>query len=255
LERCRPLGYILRRLACFHSDAPPPASCNGPQAAIDLSGPLTLRRAFRFPLQTALSRRELVTGGWLLLLPFVGWLLNMGHRIAMVRAMHEGRSPWPAWRRWRAQLRHGLITWLGMVMYYAPSLGLGALTWGTGSIVAAAAAGVLFVLATVAIPGYMTHYCRRLDPTEIFNPVKALRRCIEGGRAYWHAWAIASCALALSLLGLLALGVGFLWTSVWFWQVAGYSFAHVFTQPFAAPARTSGPPGAASAPALTRSCS
>jgi hypothetical protein len=208
------------------------------ESAIDLSGPLTLSRAFRFPLQHARARQEVLTGGWLLLLPFVGWLLNMGHRIAMVHAMHEGRSPWPAWRGWRTLLRHGLITWLGMVMYYAPSLGLAALAWGTGSVVAAVAAAVLFVLATLAIPGYMTHYCRRFDPREIFDPFRALRRCIQGGRAYWHAWAIAFFALGLSLLGLLALGVGFLWTSVWFWQVAGYSFAHVFTRQWAADGST-----------------
>ena len=31
---------------------------------------------------------------------------------------------------------------------------------------------------------------------------------------------------------LLALGAGFLFTSVWFWQVAGFSFASVFTRRF-----------------------
>lgn len=56
---------------------------------------------------------------------------------------------------------------------------------------------------------------------------------LEGGPAYWHAWAIALSALVLSFLGLLALGVGFLVTSVWFWQVAGFSFARVFTRRFA----------------------
>jgi hypothetical protein len=32
---------------------------------------------------------------------------------------------------------------------------------------------------------------------------------------------------------LLAFGVGFFVTSVWFWQVAGFSFATVFSQRFA----------------------
>ena len=31
---------------------------------------------------------------------------------------------------------------------------------------------------------------------------------------------------------LLVFGVGFLWTSVWFWQVAAFCFATVFTQRF-----------------------
>jgi hypothetical protein len=47
-----------------------------------------------------------------------------------------------------------------------------------------------------------------------------------------HAWAIALAALLCSFLGLLAFGVGFLFTSVWFWQVAGFSFATAFTNKF-----------------------
>ena len=43
-------------------------------------------------------------------------------------------------------------------------------------------------------------------------------------------WAIALAALALSFTGILFLGVGFLFTSVWFWQVAGFSFATAMAQ-------------------------
>ena len=69
-------------------------------------------------------------------------------------------------------------------------------------------------------------------PGARYNPLRALRRCIQGGTAYWHAWLITLCALVVSFSGLLALGVGFLFTSVWFWQVAGFSFASVFTRRF-----------------------
>src|SRR5207244_11317139 len=93
-------------------------------------------------------------------------------------------------------------------------------------------AALLLVAATIAIPGYMTHYCHDFDAGEIFNPFRALRRVFEGGPAYWKAWAIALSALFLSFLGLLALGVGFLFTSAWFWQVAGFSFASVFSKKF-----------------------
>lgn len=206
----------------------------GPRApTIDLRSPLTVRNAFLFPLQTAASRAEVALGGVLLLLPFVGWLLNMGHRIQMVHAMQEGRTPWPAWRTWRRLLRHGLVTWVGMVCYYTPALLTAWAGARTGSAVFATVAVVLFVLATVAIPGYMTHYCRRFELREIFDPFRALRRSVQGGRMYWRAWAISLLALALSFLGLLVLGVGFLFTSVWFWQVAGYAFANVFTNRFA----------------------
>jgi hypothetical protein len=94
-------------------------------------------------------------------------------------------------------------------------------------------AGVLlFLLAVVAIPGFMSHYCRSFDPREIFDPTRALRRVVEGGLAYWKAWAILLPAMFLSFLGLLAFGIGFVFTSVWFWQVAAFSFASVFTTRF-----------------------
>jgi hypothetical protein len=78
----------------------------------------------------------------------------------------------------------------------------------------------------------MSHYCFTLEPREVFDPFRALRRVVQGGTAYWHAWAIALAALVSSLLGLLAFGIGFLFTSVWFWQVAGFAFATVFSDVF-----------------------
>ena len=38
--------------------------------------------------------------------------------------------------------------------------------------------------------------------------------------------------MLVSFVGLLGLGVGFLFTSMWFWQVAAFCFATVFTRRF-----------------------
>ena len=67
--------------------------------------------------------------------------------------------------------------------------------------------------------------------------VRGLRRPAKGklsGSAAAHAWSDSrtTTALALSFLGLWLLGIGFFVTSVWFWQVAGFSFAAVFRQRF-----------------------
>ncbi|MFK7962059.1 MAG: hypothetical protein AB8G96_16215 [Phycisphaerales bacterium] len=208
------------------------AGGRGPIPDISLSTPLSLRTSFLFPLQDARSRREVIIGGLWLLVPMVGWFMNMGHRIVFVHHMMHGRSPWPAWGQPLVLLKHGLITWLGMVLYYAPATAVGWWAFQRGSIGLGVAAVLLWIPATIAIPGYMSHYCRAFDPREIFNPLRALRRCFEGGTAYWRAWGIALAALALSFAGLLAFGLGFLFTSVWFWQVAGFSFATVFTRQF-----------------------
>jgi len=199
---------------------------------VTIQSPLTLRSSFVFPLQSPEARREVMIGGLWLLVPVVGWLMNMGHRIRFVHNMHAGRPPFPAWQDPGDLLWHGAVTCAGMVWYGWPGVALAAYGYFTGSTPLLAVGVVLFLLAVVAIPGYMSHYCRAFDAREIFNPLLALRRVRQGGRAYWKAWGIVLLALLLSFTGFLALGVGFLFTSVWFWQAAGFSFATVFTQAF-----------------------
>jgi hypothetical protein len=212
------------------------------RSTIDLTTPLSLRTSFVFPLQTAAGRKEVLWGAFLLVaLPGVGWLLNMGHRIAYVRRMQRGLPPFPAFsdpeRSWQAVygelLRDGLVTFFGMVFYHAPGALLLALAYLTSSRALAVVGGLVWLSATALVPGYMTHYCKERDVRAIFRPSLALRRLREGGAAYWHAWSIAVAALALSFVGLLAFGFVFFVTSVWFWQVAGFSFATVFSQRFA----------------------
>jgi hypothetical protein len=201
--------------------------------SVDLQSPFTLKNAFLFPIQNERARGEVLWGAVLLiLLPGVGWLLNMGHRIRLVHYMHRGNSPWPAWNEYMDLLKHGLITFGGMVYYYLPGKILAGLSLYIQSYAVGLLAVVLLLLATLAIPGFMTHYCVHYDPSEIYNPIRAMKRVWEGGADYWKAWGIALLALLLSFTGLLFFGVGFLVTSVWFWQVAGFSFATVFSQKF-----------------------
>jgi hypothetical protein len=200
--------------------------------SIDLRCPLTLRNSFFFPLQSAVSRREIIIGGLWLLVPIFGWLLNMGHRIRFVNNMHNGRPPFPAWSDPLDLMKQGFITGLGMLWYGWPGVTLMGLGYYFNNTFLFVSGFLLWALAVIAIPGYMSHYCKKLDIWEIFNPVRALGRVFQGGLAYWKVWAIVLPTMLLSFVGLLALGFGFLFTSVWFWQVAGFSFATVFTQRF-----------------------
>jgi hypothetical protein len=150
----------------------------------------------------------------------------------MVHKMHHGQPAWPSWNNYGRLLKSGIIAFLGMIYYYLPGAILAAVSFHWRLPWRGALAGGLLLLATIAIPGYMTHYCRNHDAREIFDPLRAFGRVLQGGRMYWKAWAIALSALTLSSLGLLGLGIGFFVTSVWFWQVAGFSFASVFTKHF-----------------------
>lgn len=210
-----------------------PAQIEPNVGGIDLRTPLSLGAAFRFPLQHAQARRELLWGAALLLVPGIGWLLNMGHRIEMVHRMQQGLPPWPAFTDYRRLLRHGLITLFGMVVYHLPATAVAAIAYTQDIAALFGLAALLWIAATMVVPGYMTHYCVAFDVREVFAVGRAFARVREGGPAYLHAWCIALSALCLSFAGLLVFGVGFLVTSVWFWQVAGFSFATVFTHRYA----------------------
>ena len=137
---------------------------------IDLHSELTFRNSFKFPIQNALARREVLFGAVLVLVPLVGWLLNMGHRIEMVHRMHHEQPAWPSWNNYGRLLRSGIITFLGMVYYYLPGAVLGIISFHTRQPWLGVLASVLLLLATVAIPGYMTHYCRNYDAREYSIP-------------------------------------------------------------------------------------
>ena len=152
----------------------------------------------------------------------------MGHRIMMTHRMQHGQPAWPAWTDYRSLMQHGMITLLGMIEYHFPSLACEFAARYFGIAWLHVPAALLWIAATLAVPGYMSHYCYTLDAREVFGPLRAMRRVIQGGAAYWHAWLIALAALLCSFLGLAGFGIGFFLTSVWFWQVAGFSFATVF---------------------------
>ncbi|MCC5787463.1 MAG: DUF4013 domain-containing protein [Phycisphaerales bacterium] len=192
--------------------------------------------AFLFPLKTPESRRDLVLGGLILSIPIWGWIANLGHRIVYTHRMIHAEDPFPAWSNFGTITRHGLWTFLGMVFYHLPAAACFILAPLAESMVPGALAPlvalgvVLWALASVLLPGFMTEYCRQFRAREIFRPVAAARRVLSAGPDYWKAWLIVLTAGILSFAGLLAFGIGFLFTSVWFWQVAAYCFATVFTQ-------------------------
>lgn len=198
--------------------------------SINLRTPLSIRSSFVFPVQSAANRRDVVIGGLWLLVPVVGWLLNMGHRITFVHNMMHGREPMPAWKYHRTLLWHGCVTFVAMVYYYSPAILLGAFTYVVPHPITAVMAALFFFAATILIPGYMSHYCIEFDTKGMFNVGDSFTHVLASGRGYWHAWGIAIAALVLSFAGLFVFGIGFLFTSVWFWQVAGFSFATVMAQ-------------------------
>jgi len=208
----------------------------------------SFRECFSFPLSTPEARRDVWTGGLVLLalLP-IGWVLNLGHRLDVVyRVCHREPPYFRGFAPWTATFRRGLTAFVAIALYLSPSIAFAAAThlfaaegqgidaavsnpgsWspGAASIACAVASLATFAIAIYALPGGMTYNAAYGDISYLYRPDKAIRRAIDGGKAYAWAWLIAATAMLLSLAGLVAFGVGFFFTSVWAWSVVGYAFS------------------------------
>lgn len=194
---------------------------------------LTIRDAFRFPIETQEARKDVLIGGCLIMtLLIFGWILNLGNRLNVVSRFSAGDRPYfRAFRPWGYTFRRGLISFATISSYLAPSVvfGLSAFWFRqTGADVGhysfAALSAFAFCLGVFTLPGCMTVYAVEGDPKVLRQPVKAFRRAWTHRGAYLFAWWIALLSILLSFLGLLAVGIGFFFTSVWAWDVVGYAF-------------------------------
>jgi hypothetical protein len=194
---------------------------------------LTLRNAFLFPVQTPDGRRDIWIGGLLILSLWpIGWVLNLGNRLNVVSRLYRGEVPtFTGFRPLAYTFRRGCISFATISAYLAPSVITGALAvylklHGVEGVhyVFAVLSAILFVLGVFTLPGCMTVYAVGRDSRVLRNPVRAFRRAWGHRGIYGRAWAISLASVLASLLGLLALGIGFIFTSVWSWEVVGYAF-------------------------------
>jgi hypothetical protein len=200
-------------------------------SATHLPDRLTVRDAFLFPLATKEARRDLLIGGLLLALLLIGWILNLGNRLNVVsRLSVDDRPYFRGFRPWAYTFRRGCISFATIASYLAPAVVLGALSvWLSGPGSAARnASGALaiaaFCLGVFTLPGCMTVYAVEGDPSVLRRPAAAFGRAWRHRRTYLFAWWIALLSVLLSPVGLLAGGIGFVFTSVWAWEVVGYAF-------------------------------
>jgi hypothetical protein len=125
-----------------------------------------------------------------------------------------------------------LRAFCAIVTYVSPAAVCGISAWilfdgefTAAVLVLVGLAVVLLSLAVYSLPGGMTYNAVFDDIRYLYRPDRAFLRAVEGGWDYLRAWVIAISAIALSSLGVLAIGIGFAFTSVWAWSVVGYAFS------------------------------
>jgi hypothetical protein len=201
---------------------------------LDFPSELDWRDAFFFPIATAEGRKDVLIGGTLILFLWpIGWVLNLGNRLNVVARLHSGHSPYfTGFRPWTSTLARGCTSAAAIAAYLSPAMAFGALAYylhaanaARWTVAASGVAGVVaFTLAVFTLPGCMTVYAVEDDESVLRNPAGAFRRAWSRRDVYLRAWIIALVSIVLSFLGLLGLLIGFLYTSVWAWEVVGYAF-------------------------------
>jgi hypothetical protein len=204
-----------------------------------LPAQLTLADAFRFPVATKDARRDVLIGGSLLFLLIVGWILNLGNRLNVVmRFSADDRPYFRGFRPWGYTFTRGCVSFATISCYLAPAAALGiAAFWcrqngiAFGHYACAVLSALAFVLGVFTLPGCMTVYAVEGDSRVLRRPIAAFQRAWSHRRMYLFAWWIATASIVLSFVGLLGLGIGFFFTSVWAWDVVGYAFTVALYSP------------------------
>lgn len=190
----------------------------------------TFRESFFFPISTPAARKDLFIGGTALILLPIGWILNMGHRLDVVYRIFHGQEPfYRGFSPYGATFIRGLKALTAIIIYLAPSVICALLGYFSSLVLLWIPAMLLFLLAIYILPGGMTYNAAFHDMRYLYRPDHALKRAWDGGKNYMWAWLIALSAISLSFLGLILLGVGFLYTSVWAWMVVGYVFSRALS--------------------------
>jgi hypothetical protein len=198
-----------------------------------LPSELKVMDAFRFPIATKEARKDVLIGGCLIIfLLLIGWILNLGNRLNVVsRFSADDRPYFRGFKPWGYTFKRGCFSFLAISSYLAPAaiLGLAAFLCRQNDIPAghylfAGLSAFAFCLAVFTLPGCMTVYAVEGNPAVLRKPVGAFSRAWHHRDAYLFAWWIALLSIVLSLLGILAAGIGFFFTSVWAWDVVGYAF-------------------------------
>ncbi len=194
---------------------------------------ISFAECFRFPVSSPEGRRDILIGGTLLFTLLVGWIFNLGHRLEIFYRLHQDQRPcFAGFAPWGRTFRRGCQAFAAICLYLSPAGLCGILAllawrsgWGTLAAGFGSLAALFFLLGIFSLPGGMTYNAALRDMSYLYRPDKAFRRALDGGTAYLKAWCISLCAISLSFLGPLGLGVGFFYTSVWAWIVVGYAFS------------------------------
>ena len=110
----------------------------------------TFKESFWFPIATREAQRDLIVGGTSLIIPPLGWVLNMGHRLDVVYRIYHDEPPYyQGFKPYGSTFLRGLKAAVAILVYLSPSLICGSLAYSNQLIALWVIAALLFITKSI----------------------------------------------------------------------------------------------------------
>jgi len=198
---------------------------------------MDIGRAFTYPFEDEDWLKKIAIGGVITLIPVVNFIA-VGYAFRTLRNLLEGReTPLPEWDDWGGDFMLGLIPALAAIVYAIPS----GLLSGIAPALTASDSGflgvigflctclsVLYGLALgVILPALYLRYAKNPEFSAFFQFPEAIAFIRENLSDYIIAWLMSIvAAIAASIVGSIACGIGVIFTSF----LAFLVWAHLLAQ-------------------------
>lgn len=211
---------------------------------------MDIGRAFTFIREDEEWVTKILLGGLILLIPIVGWLAIVGYMLEVARNVSQGSPrPLPSWNKFGDLLTQGFYGFVIALVYQIPVIILSVLTScltavSTASNDNGAAVGIVllfvlllnllqFVVGLVMQLGVFGGYVRYIQ-TNSLSAALQFRDVITMIRASLKTWLMLLlmyilCGIVGSL-GIIACGIGVLFTAVYGQAAFGYFLGQVVAQ-------------------------
>ncbi|HHX44072.1 MAG TPA: DUF4013 domain-containing protein [Chloroflexi bacterium] len=219
---------------------------------------MDIGKAFTFPFDDQEWVKKLIIGAVLLIIPVVNFIA-IGYMIRVMRNVAEGDTrPLPEWDQWGDDFMKGLLVALAGLAYALPILlvnGISAIfgiiassanSDGVQSVMALCStalsclSGLWGLLIAVVIPAAILKYAQEGEFSSFFKFAEIFQWIRDHAKDYIIAVLVIIVARILSGFGVIACGIGVLFTMFW----ATLTMGHILGQLWAA---TNPPPAAAAA--------